>query len=84
MGVAVTVLADLVVLALVARLLLSWLPVGRRGGWGSVQRAVVLATEPVVAPVRAVIRPVSVGGVALDVAPALVILALALLVAIVS
>lgn len=77
------VLADLVVLVLLARIVLSWFPVGYDGPVGSIQRVLVSVTEPLLAPVRQVVRPVAVGGVALDLAPVLVIGGLALLTALV-
>jgi YggT family protein len=58
------------ILLLIARLVLDWAGVLRVGpGW--VGRARVLThagTEPVLAPVRRVLRPVRAGGVAIDLA----------------
>jgi len=57
-------------LVLIARLVLDWAGVVGRGPWW-VSRARQLThagTEPVIAPVRRVLRPVRAGGVSLDLA----------------
>lgn len=59
------------VLVMVARLILDWVRVATSGGPPWVHRARMLAhagTEPVIAPVRRVLRPVRAGGVSIDLA----------------
>lgn len=77
------VLVDLAVLVLLARMVLSWFPIGYGSSAGSVYRGLVALTEPLLAPVRRLVRPVVVGGVALDLAPVLLIGALALVASVV-
>jgi YggT family protein len=67
---------------LVARVVLDWVGVLSPGGAGWVLRARALThavTEPVIAPVRRVVRPVRVGGVAVDLAFTLVFFGVLLL-----
>lgn len=75
---------DLCILVVLARLVLSWFPVSYDSPLGTVYRALVRITEPVLAPLRSVLRPVPVGGVALDLAPTVLILGLALLGAVIG
>lgn len=60
----------LFLLLLIARLVLDWAGVAVRGpGWVSRARMLTHAgTEPVIAPVRRVLRPVRAGGLAIDLA----------------
>ncbi|MFY9808732.1 MAG: YggT family protein [Pseudonocardiaceae bacterium] len=68
-------------LLLIARIVLDLVgTLGRPGvryeqGLGSVRRAVYRLTEPVLAPVRRVVRPVRIGGVSFDLAVTLVFVA---------
>jgi YggT family protein len=66
LGYALTVF----LLLLIARLILDWLGVLTHGpGWVSRARALTHAgTEPVIAPVRRVLRPVRAGGLSIDLA----------------
>ena len=66
-------------LVLFARLLLSWFPIPADGALASVNRGLWAATEPVLAPIRAVVRPVQVGAMAIDLSPLLLLVALFLL-----
>lgn len=58
------------ILLMVARMILDWTGVVTRGPlWVSRARAITHAgTEPVIAPVRRVLRPIRTGGVAIDLA----------------
>jgi YggT family protein len=70
------------IVVLVARMVLDWVGVARISTPPWVRRARSLAyagTEPVLAPVRRVVRPVRAGGVAFDLAFTLVFLAALLL-----
>ncbi|MFC5992877.1 YggT family protein [Pseudonocardia hispaniensis] len=74
MSVAGTVLGWLLLLfelVLIARLVVDWVAVlaGSDGGWQRQARRVThTLTEPVLAPVRRVLRPVQIGSVAIDLA----------------
>jgi YggT family protein len=61
----VGLLIELWLLVLIARALLSWFPPGNEG-MERVNRVLAMLTEPVLRPVRSVIRPVRVGGANLD------------------
>jgi YggT family protein len=69
-----TVLATVLLLfelVLVARMVLDWIAVPAYGGAGWSSRARQLThrlTEPVIAPVRRVLRPVRIGSVSIDLA----------------
>jgi YggT family protein len=60
----------LFVLLMIARLILDWAGVLTSGpGWAHRARALThTATEPVIAPVRRVLRPVRAGGLSIDLA----------------
>jgi YggT family protein len=73
-------------LILVARVVLDWVGVLAPGGVGGVVRArgwVHTVTEPVIAPVRRVVRPVRLGPVSIDLAFTAVFVAVVLLRAVV-
>ena len=59
-------LLEIYLLLLIARALLSWFAVSGGGGLQRINEVLVAITEPVLAPVRKVIRPVRVGGTYLD------------------
>jgi YggT family protein len=65
------------VLLLIARLVLDWAGVVTNGPrWVSQARALTHAgTEPVIAPVRRVVRPVRAGGLSIDLAFTVVLIA---------
>jgi YggT family protein len=69
-----TVLATLLLLfelVMVARMVLDWVAMPAGGGTGWSSRARLLThrlTEPVIAPVRRVLRPVRIGSLSMDVA----------------
>lgn len=82
MGVVLSVVAGLLLVVevvLVARLVLDWTAVlagpsttgSRRSG---AHRALLAVTEPLLAPVRRVVRPIRIGAVAVDLSFALVLL----------
>ncbi len=72
-------LVEVAAVVLLARLAMSWVPVRQDGMLASVNRALWVATEPVLEPVRSVLRPVQVGAMAVDLSPLVVLLALVLL-----
>jgi YggT family protein len=59
-------LIQLYILLLIARALLSWFVASPSSGLGKVDRVLAAITEPVLRPIRAVIRPIRVGGTYLD------------------
>jgi YggT family protein len=67
-------LLQLYLLILLARIVLSWFPPPQGGFMMSLQRFLYAATEPVLAPLRAVLPPVRMGGMALDLSPTVLIL----------
>lgn len=75
----VLALLQLFLLALLARIILSWFP-ATGGALDSVQRVLFRITEPVLAPVRAILPPVRLGGMALDLSPIVVFILLQLLI----
>ncbi len=76
----------LVLLVLLARVVLDWVGVLAPGAGAGVVRArgvVHRLTEPVIAPVRRVVPPLRVGGVSIDLAFTLVVVAVLVLRAVV-
>ncbi len=76
----------LVLLVLLARVVLDWVGVLAPGAGAGVVRArgvVHRLTEPVIAPVRRVVPPLRVGGVSIDLAFTLVVVAVIVLRAVV-
>lgn len=72
-------LLQIFLLALLARIVLSWFP-ATGGAFDSVQRFLFRVTEPVLAPVRAILPPVRIGAMALDLSPIVVFIVLQLLI----
>lgn len=66
---------------LLARVVLEWMPVGDEHPVGRVRRVLRRITQPVLAPVRALVPPLRVGSVAVDLSPLILILLLNLLAA---
>jgi YggT family protein len=69
-------------LVLVARVVLDWVGVLAPGGSGGILRArgwTHAVTEPVIAPVRRIVRPVRLGSVSIDLAFTLVFVAVLML-----
>jgi YggT family protein len=58
------------IVLMVARMVVDWLAVAGRGPWwmGRVRAVTYAGTEPVIAPVRRVLRPVRAGGLSIDLA----------------
>lgn len=66
-------------MVLFARIILSWFPVQPDSGLASVHRVLHDLTEPVLAPVRGLIPPLGGGGMAFDLSPIIVFVALSIL-----
>ena len=77
MGTLLGVILTLFVLLMIARMILDWVGVlGTSPPWTRRARALTHAgTEPVIAPVRRVLRPVRAGGLSIDLAFSVVFLA---------
>ncbi len=72
----ICLLLQLFTLVLFARMVLSWFPVPGDGAMGSINRALLTVTEPVLAPVRSVVPPVRTGAMAFDLSPIIVFVAI--------
>ena len=64
---------------LFARVILEWVPVEDEHPVGRLRRVLRTITQPVLAPVRALVPPLRVGSVVVDLSPLIVILLLNLL-----
>ena len=73
-------LAQLYMLALFVRIVLSWFPISPGGAMASIFGFLYSITEPVLGPVRRVLPPVGMGGMGLDLSPIIVLLLLQLVV----
>ncbi len=69
----VCVLLRLLLLAVFARVLLSWFPFNPNGTMATVAGFLYTVTDPVMSRVRRLIPPVRFGGMALDLSPIVVI-----------
>jgi YggT family protein len=74
-------LLNLYLLAVFARIILSWFPMAADGAFGSIYRFLLNITEPVLGPIRSALPPVRLGGFALDLSPIIVIIGLQVLLA---
>ena len=66
-------LLNLYVLAILARVLLSWFPLRPDGPMATIAGFLFVVTDPVMTRVRRVLPPVRLGGAALDLSPVAVI-----------
>jgi YggT family protein len=78
---AVCFLLQAFVLLLLARVILEWVRVPDEHPVGRVRRTLRRITQPVLAPVRALVPPVRLGSAAVDLSPIIVILLVNLLAA---
>ena len=79
----VCTVAQLYLLAVFARIILSWFPPSPGGGaLNSIRFFLDSITEPVLGPLRRVIPPLGVGGMALDLSPLILIIGVNILVSI--
>jgi len=68
-------------IVVLARVVLEWVPVGEEHPVARVRHALRLVTQPVLAPLRALLPPVRLGAVAVDLSPLVLILGLNLVAA---
>ena len=78
MGIICTVL-DIYVLVLIARIILSWIPVAPDSPVATVSSALYAVTEPVLGPLRRAIPPVRLGSAMLDLSPLIVFFGISLI-----
>jgi YggT family protein len=77
-------LLQLYLLILLGRIVLSWFPVSSDGAMARVQRFLFGVTEPVLAPLRALLPPVRFGAVGIDLSPIIVFFGLNILLGLLS
>lgn len=66
-------------IVVIARIIMEWIPVSYDHPLARLRAILRAATEPVLAPLRALIPPVRMGGMALDLSPIILLIALSLL-----
>ncbi len=79
MGIICTLLT-LYLVAVFARIVLSWFPVSPDSPVATVNGALGTVTEPVLGPLRRTIPPVRLGAMALDLSPIIVIIGIQILI----
>jgi len=72
-------LIDIYLLLLIGRILLSWFPISPESPLSSVFSFLYRITEPVLGPIRRLLPPLGMGGMALDLSPIIVIFGLEIL-----
>ena len=65
-------LAQLYLLVLLARVVLSWFPISSGSAMSTVFNVLYRLTEPVLGPLRRILPPVGLGGMGLDLSPIIV------------
>ncbi len=63
-------------LAFLARAVLSWFPIRPGGVAATLAGGLIMVTDPVLRPLRRMLRPLRIGNVALDFAPTIVMVVL--------
>jgi YggT family protein len=77
----VCLLLRLYLIAIFARIILSWFPISPDSPFAAIFRTLYTITEPVLGPIRRVLPPVGMGGMGLDLSPIIVVFGIQLLVA---
>ncbi|HZQ87246.1 MAG TPA: YggT family protein [Acidimicrobiales bacterium] len=72
-------LIDIYLLLVIGRILLSWFPISPESPMSSVFSFLYRLTEPVLGPIRRLLPPIGMGGMALDLSPIIVIFGLEIL-----
>jgi YggT family protein len=72
-------LIDIYLLLVIGRILLSWFPISPESPMSSVFSFLYRLTEPVLGPIRRMLPPIGMGGMALDLSPIIVIFGLEIL-----
>jgi len=76
----VCLLINLYLVALFARIILSFFPIAPGTVMASIFSGLYTITEPVLGPVRRMLPPIGMGGMGLDLSPMIIILVLQLLI----
>lgn len=79
MWVLIYYVAQLFLLCLLGRIVLSWFPPSGPGPLETVRQVLFAITEPVLGPIRRLIPMVRIGGMGLDLSPLIVFLAIEIL-----
>lgn len=66
-------------LVVVARIVMEWIPISFDHPLARVRAVLRSMTEPILAPLRAIIPPVRLGGMGLDLSPIVLLIALSIL-----
>jgi YggT family protein len=69
-------IAQVYLIIVFARILLSWFPIPPDGVMASIFSVLYAVTEPLLGPIRRALPPVAMGGMGLDLSPIIVIFAL--------
>jgi len=69
----------LYLIAIFARILLSWFPLDPNGFWATLAGFLYLITDPVLGPLRRAVPSLRIGSVALDLSPIIVIIGIQVL-----
>ena len=69
----------LYLIAIFARILLSWFPLDPNGFWATFAGFLYLITDPVLGPLRRAVPSLRIGSVALDLSPIIVIIGIQVL-----
>jgi YggT family protein len=72
-------LIDIYLLLVIGRILLSWFPISPESPLSGVFSFLYRITEPVLGPIRRMLPPIGMGGMALDLSPIIVIFGLEIL-----
>ena len=72
-------LLNLYLVAIIARILLSWFPLDPDGAMATVAGFLFMVTDPVLGPLRRVLPPVRIGAVGLDLSPTVAIIVIIVL-----
>ncbi len=75
----VCVALTLYLIAIFARILLSWFPLDPNGFWATLAGLLYLITDPVLGPLRRAIPSLRIGSVALDLSPIILIIGIQIL-----
>ncbi|HUZ20834.1 MAG TPA: YggT family protein [Acidimicrobiales bacterium] len=67
---------------LFVRIIFSWFPIDPWSKWSRVVAVLAKLTDPVLVPVRRVLRPVRIGGMGIDLSPLVVLILLEVLLSI--
>ena len=72
-------LLQIYLLGLVVRVLMSWFPISRDGSMATVAGFLYTVTDPVLLPLRRLLPPLRMGGMALDLSPIVAFFGLSIL-----